>query len=123
VLDPVTYVLEIVSSFPESRTCREIEHCKLSSQITENILDVDQFHTPRRHSNDWCLQRFAFPFTYYPVHGHINKPGAAEPIAHLGAHLANALKETLFSLIAKEPGELRDGRDRQSRLRKMCYQR
>jgi hypothetical protein len=33
------------------------------------------------------------------------------------------LKETLFSLVAKESGELRDGRDGQSRLRKMCYQR
>jgi hypothetical protein len=54
----------------------------------------------------------ALPFAYYPVHGHINEPSAALPLGHLGAHLANSLKEALFCLIAKELGKLGNGRDR-----------
>ena len=39
--DPVTYILESVSSCPVDRTNREIEHCKLSSQMTEKVLEIN----------------------------------------------------------------------------------
>jgi hypothetical protein len=90
----------------------EIEHCKSSSQITENVLVLDEFYTSHQRSEDWCSQRSALPLAYDPVHGHVNKPCAAKPICYLGAHLTNSLKETLFGLIAKEPGELWDRGDR-----------
>jgi hypothetical protein len=63
-------------------------------------------------NKDWCSQRSALPFAYDPVHGHVNKPCATKPICHLGTNLTNSLKETLFSLVAKEPGELGDRGDR-----------
>jgi hypothetical protein len=41
VVDPFTYVLETVSSCLVGRLRRDIEHRKLSSHMTENVLAAD----------------------------------------------------------------------------------